>query len=306
VGDAFVFKGADGRIRFTDGNRDPDKVEENFTFTDGDLAIREKRDFRYHRNRGGADHRRMAVEETPLEAFFSWRFCNVDLYLFVNQNLSAGVSTSAPGDNLCTAPYDYNDAAWTKSNITLPIGDDDLSPGGAMTAKRIEPTGAGGYIQYQVSYNPALNEWVYIDFWTKALVAHTAVVEVSQTYHGVGPPPDAYSMEVAVTPRGWVKHTTGYQNESTILDEETLTLKIYPDQSGTDSLDLWEVFIRRDVPSVKSWDMYVDIYKDGSVDRSIVLEHAAYRTASFTEGGETSIWSTLFDFKKTFPVEVFD
>lgn len=296
MADDFVFKSSDIRLTMVDGSRTGEKNEQEITLAGADLSLVERRGYTWHKERGVLDHRRPDTD-FPMEVFFSWRYANADIYLFMRDEDGADIkSTSAPGDNLCTAPYDYSDPAWTKNNVT--VSDDGVAPDGQMIAKRLTPSVTAGNIVYSVTYSPALNEWTFVDFWVKAETAHQARASTSITYHGSPPTPPAWLLDISVT-NEWQKITTGIQNLSTTLADETLTLTIWPTLTGTYSMDLWEVYIRRDVPEVVTHDLYIDVYDGAAISRRIVIEDVKHRDINFVESELATIWSARFDARTT-------
>ena len=82
----------------------------------------------------------------------------------------------------------------------------------------------------------------------------------------------------------WAKLTGGIQNLSEELAPETLTLSFFPAHSGTlYPIDLWGVFIRRDIPVVNTWDMYIDLYSCGVKERSLIIEDVFYKKVEVGE-----------------------
>jgi hypothetical protein len=302
----YVFKSADIRLRFVDGARSGEKTEEEITLAGADLSIMEKANARWHHNRGTLDHRRTAAEDFPMEVFLSWRYCNVDLHLFVRTLQEDGISTHAPGENLCTAPNDYSDPAWTKTSVS--VTNNGLNPEGTGTAKRLIPSVTAANISYTASVASVPNEWFYIDFWVKCPTLHQLEASFGITANGGGVPPPAWVMQW--TPRAadaWQKRTGGIQNQSAAAATEDVTVMFYPDTtSGSDVMDLWGVYIRKDTPTVLTWDLYIDVYKSGSIDRTIVIPHVSYRDLQFHEAEAATIYGLLLDSKSTYPIELLE
>jgi hypothetical protein len=112
------------------------------------------------------------------------------------------------------------------------------------------------------------------------------------------------------TPRAadaWQKKTGGIQNQSAAAATEDVTVFFYPDPvDGSNVMDLWEVYIRKDTPTVLTWDLYIDVYKLGSIDRTIVIPHVSYRDLQFHEAETATIYGLLLDSKSTQPIELLE
>jgi len=283
-----VFTSRDVVVTFRDGKRTGEKEEITLTLEDASLFMTRPHEVQRIRTRNGYQLRR--GEENRVDVALSWKYANKDIYDVVPQFTTA-VTTSG-SKNICPSPSDFNHD-WNLTNLYTPMYTNGVSPDGVTIAQRLAPmTTAGGSMSTNAQFIPqTVDEQLYVDFWAKAQVPHNTAFTTGVTVDG-GSPGSSVVFPVTVK-KTWTKYTTGVQCSSTFITTETLSFQIrteylYLPPVGY-KIDIWGVDFRRDMEGVtKTWDMYIDIYKNGALDHTLMIEKIAYESISFGEGAETS------------------
>jgi hypothetical protein len=300
---SFVFTGRDVVAKFRDGARTGEKEVYEITFAEASFELSRLQEYVPIMVRGTVDHFRRMNSMHALGQL-SWRYSDKDITDFVRKFLT-GKSTSTETIEYCLSPNDYNDAFWSKNNIIEPIGDNGIAPDGSSIAQRLVPVGGGiGSIETTVTVEVDIGEFVYFDFWSKAEVEHVAACAAAITANGGGFPPEGY-LHWYRTRTYWQKITGGLNNQSATKVPEQFTCWIYTSHVNPGySHDVWGVSIRREKAATKTWDLTLDIYKDGSLERRIFLEHVAYENIGFNEDPDGSLWSLDLLSRKEKPFEI--
>lgn len=301
----YVFTGRDAVCTFRDGNREGSRAEFTVTFANADLRIERVQEVVPIVSRGSLSHYRRDQEERA-KVYLSYRYSSKELAENIMEHLTVK-STSSEIDEFCQSPSDYNDPWWTKTNIQEPIGNNGLAPNGIDTAQRLVPTAGRGYISCSAEVDPEIGEFLFLDCWLKAETPHTAALGANMTYHGPPPTPPEWYAPIGAW-KHWYKFTAGYINQSTVKVPETVYFTIYTDDAPGvpvgKPLDVWGVSIRREKTTVQTWDLNIDVYKGGVLERTIVLEHVLYRELNFDEDDDGSIWTLELDSRLARPYEI--
>lgn len=296
-----VFTSRDISVRFQDGQRTGEKSQFSIDFENADLNFDRNRELVPMKSRGQVKGLRLGNGELP-QITMGWQYASKDPYENVANFLTGVVPSARVNENLCPAPNDYNDPWWTKSGLVTPIGDNGVAPDGQSIAQRLvpNPSPGVGYIQGTAYYTPLdPKEKIFIDFWVKATTAHTSFCQVAVSHHGMGIPPPAFGMDLDVKTY-WQKITTGHQLDSDYITQESVTITINQTKfSSAYSMDLWGVEIRQDITvEPLTWDMYIDVYKNGVLDETVIFEDVMFENIRYSEDSDGSDWSMILRSRK--------